>query len=160
MKKILVSILALMMSLMTCFGLGGCDFLDELLGEGSSSGTQEEEFDRTPYVGTYYFYSYSYDNKQYDIYDVEYKVGQDGITKEFAVLELEANGRYRWYDQIYKTTSYGTWEKSSTENRISFGDMNGVMSYSAEIINGRYTRVDKDSTMRPTKITTWVLIKE
>lgn len=156
MKKFLVSILALMMSFMLCFGLGGCDFLDKIFGKESSNATQEEEFDKTPYIGKYYFYSYTFENKETGEYEV-HTVGDEGYSKTWKTFEIR-DGSYEYVSN--GTYAMGEWKKSSTMEDVFDFYVNGVLSFSAKIKDGKITITDKDSALNTKVIITTILVKE
>ena len=156
MKKLMMAVMTMILSISAIFCFAGCSVLEGILGKEDSA----EDFDRTPYVGTYYFSSYTYVNEEYEIYNLHYEVGK-GYSKDYITLELKSDGHYEWRSETNISGNMsGEWKKGYSENKFEFYE-NGQSIFSAEIVDGTFTRVEKDSYLTsPTKIYTWVLVKE
>ena len=81
MKKFLMVLLGVLLSLSAIFCFGGCDL------SGVSDGT-EESFNAAAYNGIYYFQSKTVVDKTTNETTV-YEVGKDGYTKEYVSKVLD-----------------------------------------------------------------------
>lgn len=135
MKKIIKIFVLTLCTALCCVSFAACGLFSDSGSEDSS-----QQFDRTPYIGKYYFSS---EVSTWDGGSSTIQVGDKPYsyiyTKEYVTLTVSKDSYTLRYD--YPTVSYtsGEWKKDSFyEDMFNFYN-NGVLTFSAQMKDGVWT---------------------
>ena len=137
-----VIFVAMIIAAIACWGAMGFKGLDKIKDVfNKSDKEQTETFDKTPYLGTYYLESIDIEKK--DGTTVRYEIGDSyfGELKSSSVtLEIKENS-YSFISHLGMTVyTMGEWNKDSYhENMFNFY-ADGVLAFSARIIDSTFIR--------------------
>ena len=151
----------------TCWYLSGFKGLDKV--KEMLHITQKEEhaeFDKTPYLGTYYLESIDVKNDaegtntHYGLGDIYGNTFSSCIlSRETLTIELRENS-YTYTSRFSMVLEiYGEWIPGTNADTFAFYNSNGILVISAKIVDGTLTMTERESALGVGTVTIYTLKK-